>query len=174
MKKKRYAKDPLLYIHQPTISKPDAPMQDNYQTPRRDKKNPLQAPPPQSNTSQKSRIKRRNPYLKELQQDKNKIHSEDTDEENEKDVSTEPSDESKHHSNRAKFKDMTLEEKVNYFVNLPTHVPKLKCEVQTSERKHRGIITDFKEDLVYIRIGRRTTSRSIPFDDIKDIRLLGF
>src|SRR5699024_12853598 len=97
-------------------------------------------------------------------------------------VSTETSDssapdeleEKKSMAERPKFKDMTIEEKVEYFVRQPRHVPKLRCQIETNERKYRGIIIDFQEGHVFIRVGKRSSSTKISLDQITNIRMLGF
>lgn len=73
-----------------------------------------------------------------------------------------------------KFKEMSLEEKVFYFAYAPATSPTLRCEVMTSERSYRGKIVDFIENEVYMRVGRRISPEKIPFETIRDIRLLGF
>src|SRR5699024_11650770 len=82
--------------------------------------------------------------------------------------------EKKSMADRPKFKDMTIEEKVEYFVSQPRHVPKLRCQIETNERKYRGIIIDFQEDHVFIRVGKRSSSTKISLDQITNIRMLGF
>ncbi|HLQ70739.1 MAG TPA: CotO family spore coat protein, partial [Bacillota bacterium] len=77
-------------------------------------------------------------------------------------------------SNAKKFRDMTIKEKVYYFSDAPALSPKLRCEVQTINRSYRGKIVDFVDNEVYIRVGRRRSTTNIPFDEIRDIRLLGF
>lgn len=168
MGEKRFAKSPLLYIHQRSTNEPKARMQHQYRTPRKTEgestakqNNTEEKPPKQSNMRPIKRKVHPKPAQKEL------ANTEESEQEKER--------ESEQHNNQTlKFKDMSLEEKVNYFVKTPTYVPKLRCEVKTDERTYRGIIVDYKENNVYMRIGRRTSITTIPFDTIKQIRMLGF
>ncbi|KGP90796.1 hypothetical protein N780_03175 [Pontibacillus chungwhensis BH030062] len=75
---------------------------------------------------------------------------------------------------RSRFKDMSLEDKVDYFVNLPSQVPRMKCEVITDEERYKGWIEDYEEGTVYMKILQRPFRVEVPFDDINDIVLRGF
>lgn len=157
--KKKYAKEPLFYVHQPTIKKPEAVMQDQYFTPKQERKYIERAENKKS--QRKKRVYNRNYFLEEEQTDNNR----DDFQENVIDNKL---------NNDKKFKDMTLLEKVYYFKTIPEHAPKVRCEISTEERKYQGIITDYKDNNVWIRIGRSSSSTKVPFDEILSIRMLGF
>ncbi|PAV29174.1 hypothetical protein CIL05_12310 [Virgibacillus profundi] len=190
MGKKKIAREPLLYIHQPTNQTPKAPMQYNYVTPKK-RSEPEQQQGDTSTGSAPKRPVKRNAYYKELNrtensEDNNEVDDredpEDSNEQNyqyDTDGQDEPEaaldkDKPSTHGESIKFKDMTLEEKVAYFVNKPSYTPKMRCEVKTEEKTYRGIITDYKENDVFIRVGKRSTSTQIPMDKISNIRMLGF
>lgn len=80
----------------------------------------------------------------------------------------------KNRRRRERFKDMTLEEKVNYFVSLPSSVPRMKCEVMTDGESYKGWIEDYDNGIVYLKILQRPFRVEVPFDTIKDIALRGF
>lgn len=181
MGRRKFAKDPLLYIQQPTARTAKAPMQDHYKTPKKPKASEI---PPEKDPQQKPRtIKRKNYGLGEGYQVKDeqsgqqpKGRHKDAIVPAERANNSAPNelDEKKQTADRPRFKDMSIEEKVNYFVSRPSDVPKLRCEIETDERKYRGIITDFQEDHVFIRVGKRSSSTKISFDQITNIRMLGF
>ncbi|MYL32209.1 hypothetical protein GLW08_05495 [Pontibacillus yanchengensis] len=75
---------------------------------------------------------------------------------------------------RSRFKEMDLEEKVDYFVNLPSQVPRMKCEVMTEEKSYRGWIQDYQDGIVHMKILQRPFRVELPFESIKDIVLRGF
>ncbi|QST00844.1 hypothetical protein IMZ31_04525 [Pontibacillus sp. ALD_SL1] len=75
---------------------------------------------------------------------------------------------------RSRFKDMSLEDRVDYFVNLPSQVPRMKCEVITDEERYKGWIEDYEEGTVYMKILQRPFRVEVPFEDINDIVLRGF
>ncbi|KGP74400.1 CotO family spore coat protein [Pontibacillus yanchengensis] len=76
---------------------------------------------------------------------------------------------------RSRFKEMNLEEKVDYFVNLPSQVPRMKCEViMEDDNSYRGWIQDYKDGIVHMKILQRPFRVEVPFESIKDIVLKGF
>lgn len=161
MKEKGFAKNPLLYIEQPTIGKPKAPMQQDYFTPKE-----TEVTIKRSETPKTGMIVR--PYKRSSFYEEEQAFQEQEKENNLISQELEESNPDK------KFKAMTLREKVDYFVEIPDHILKVKCEVLTDTKKYQGVITDFQDDYVYIRIGRRTTNEKVEFSQIKSIRMLGF
>lgn len=75
---------------------------------------------------------------------------------------------------RKRFGDMTIEEKVNYFVGLPSQVPRMKCEVRTEDERHQGVIADYKDGMVHMVTKKRPRMKTIPIEAITNIRLLSF
>ncbi|TFJ93624.1 CotO family spore coat protein [Lentibacillus salicampi] len=155
------AKSPLLYIQQPNIKTPRASMQSHYRTPKKAFDD----------------NKKGYPMSKKRQVNWSNFGKQDNDDEAEEEVtesSEEDSDQQESSHDRKKFKDMTLEERVYYFLDAPKHAPVMRCEVKTEGRNYRGMIIDYQEKNVYMRVGKRTTPTAIPFDTITEIRLLGF
>lgn len=174
MGEKKYAKGPLLYIHQPTTRAPEASMQQNYKTPR--KKSGQSTPEQQAKqakTAPTRPMKRKNSSNKSKNENVTEIVEDEVETEMVDDTSEE-TDENSNRQARRKFKDMTLQERVDYFVSLPKHAPAMRCEVKTDERNYQGFINDFHEGNVFMRAGRRLSPMEIPFDTINDIRLIGF
>jgi len=154
MGNKHFAENPLLYIQQPTIATPVAPMQHNYYTPKQHHHS-------QNQTGEKSTRKiplNRKRFAKYQPPIEESLEEEAIEE----------------ISEQIKFKDMTMREKVNYFINRPDHAPIIRCEIQTNEKKYHGVITGYEKDHVLIRVGRRSSSSEIPFQEIINIRILGF
>ncbi|NAP01211.1 hypothetical protein FRY77_35305 [Halomonas sp. MG34] len=194
MAKKRLAKDPMIYIHQPKESNPKAPMQyASYKN--AEKKEHLAAEPEPVEQKKKEVVgpinthARRRSFLEEqaLHQEKwKKVESEvnESVEQKHEEKSPELIEESKNpetetetekeKSERPKFKDMTIDEKVAYFVSTHSYATQMRCEIRTGERSYRGVITGSEDNYVYIRVGNRKQSTKINLDDIKHIKLLGF
>ncbi|CDO02642.1 hypothetical protein BN988_01116 [Oceanobacillus picturae] len=192
MAKKRFAKDPLLYIHQPKESNPKAPMQYTSYT-NAEKKQHLASEQKPVEKKQKevlgpiSTHARRRSFLEEqaLHQEKRqkdepefgeiveKKYEEKVPEHDEETKSPVRETETEK-KERPKFKDMTIEEKVAYFVATPSYAPQMRCEIRTGERSYRGVITGSEDNYVYIKVGNRKQSTKINLDDIKHIKLLGF
>ncbi|NBJ70913.1 MULTISPECIES: CotO family spore coat protein [Clostridia] len=151
---KKYAKKPLLFIHQPNERDLHAPMQHMYVTPKKEQR-------VKSTTDGGKKKAMRHPSF-----NKNFTNQE---EEVEKETK-----ESEQAGEKPKFKDLSIEEKVDYFIKSPSYAPKLKCEIKTEQRTYRGIITGAEENDVFIRVGNRSSSIKVSLDDIKHIKLLGF
>lgn len=194
MGKKQFARDPLLYIHQPSISTPEAPMQSDYQTQRSLQANTTAYTNTNTITSTTTpkavkSIEEQMPAKKTQKQpirktafekQFNKTRQEDTNTaENQKEADTADnqakttsSEDTSDKNEPVKFKDRSIEEKIAYFADAPEFAPKMRCEVKTDARTYRGYIADRQEETVYMRTGKRTTN--IPMTKITDIRMLGF
>lgn len=72
------------------------------------------------------------------------------------------------------FKDLSISGKVEYLLDLPFGVPKIKCEFLTDEERYRGIVIDFEEDEVKLRLLTNLRPVTLNISEIKDIRMLGF
>jgi hypothetical protein len=154
MENKRFAKNPLLYIQQPIITSPEVPMQHNYYTPTYDQKS---LEPTNKKKKQPIPLRRnQSTVLTEVEE----IVSE--------------SEITKELANQKQFKDMSIVQKVKYFIERPDHAPVLRCEIRTDERKIQGVITGLDDNQVLIQIGRRSSDSKIPLEEIKEIRLIGF
>lgn len=139
----RYAKAPLLYIHQAKTDKVNAKMQHHYMGSNKTK-NTGNATDEHVLKSKPVRQRARSFY--ESEEEKN--DREDT-----------------------PFKEMTLKEKLDYITNRPDYAPRLTCEVRTDDRSYRGIILEYKDGKATMRTGRRRVE--IPYENMKQIRLLG-
>ncbi len=163
--KKQTAKPPLLYITQPNMPPAEVSMQTSFRA--------APAPVPKKNTSQ---------LEKELRlRNQQKLKEDEPKAEEREDVAEEPNIEEETESTRLsrrdrrqRFRDMSLEEKVNYFVRLPSQLPKMKCEVTTTDHAFKGYIQKFEENIVLMKTFQKPYEEKIPFEDIQSIRLLGF
>ncbi|MYL70297.1 hypothetical protein GLW00_05515 [Halobacillus litoralis] len=176
---KRLAKQPMLYIVQPKGLKPaEVPMQTSFRSQRPSKKEEKTEQPQAEtpSTEHEIRMRRQNsPHRQELA----KLNRSDEVETSGKEKGGDPSSVSTEEKDaprdrRQRFHDMTLEEKVLYFFNLSPHVPKMKCEVSTEDESYRGYITDYVDGVVHMKVFQRPFQREVVFEEIKDIRLLGF
>ncbi|RYG72124.1 hypothetical protein EU245_11585 [Lentibacillus lipolyticus] len=173
MGKKQSAKSPLLYIQQPDIGTPEAPMQSRYMTPKKKQSNEKWKKAKKAATRPVDRGDASKQDVGDKQEDAGQEETtemnEDTEEELEQTEEPEESEET-----RKQFKDMSLTERIDYFLNRPKHVPAMRCEIRTDERRYRGMITDYQDGTVFIKVGRRPTPVKVAFDTINDIRMIGF
>ena len=186
MGKKQFARDPLLYIHQPSIGTPEAPMQSDYRSPSTnttisDNANPTTVAEITTNKQEPIKKVPKQPIRKKaFEKQFNKTKQEDNTAEATQDdesILTDAATSTEDAANitePVKFKDRSLKDKISYFADAPEFAPKMRCEVKTEARTYRGYIVDRQEDIVYMRTGKRTSNTKIPVEKIIDIRMLGF
>ncbi|TMN23138.1 hypothetical protein FFL34_14360 [Lentibacillus cibarius] len=168
MGKKQSAKSPLLYIQQPNIGTPKAPMQSRYMTPKQQRSREKWKKAKKKATRPVDRGDSSKQVADDKQEEAEQIETTEMNEE------TEDETEQESEETRKQFKDMSLTERIDYFLNTPKHVPAMRCEIRTDERRYRGIITDYQDGTVFMRVGRRPAPMKIAFDTINDIRMVGF
>lgn len=173
MARRRYARKPLLYIQQSGIKNPHAYMQDHYTSPAKSKQSAVKEKTNMPDTSSN--------VLETHGQGPKRVAKASVDQEEEQvvaDTIPEKEIEEKNNLNtekeRIKFSDMTLKQKIAYFINKPSNFPRMRCVVNTDEKAYRGTIVGFEDNCVHIRSSKRSSAISVPLDRIKDIRLLGF
>ncbi|MFC3040563.1 CotO family spore coat protein [Virgibacillus xinjiangensis] len=166
MGKKKFAKEPLLYIHQPSIGKPEAKMQYDYST--QQKAQPVIASEEERGNT--SIAKKRGDFLEEEQRVLEEI-GQDKEKGKDKEVSS-FKEQKEVYSDNKPFKEMDIQEKAAYLAETPKFTPKKKCEVKMEDRRFRGTITEVRDGTVYMRTGNR--SRELTIREITDIRMIGF
>lgn len=72
------------------------------------------------------------------------------------------------------FKEMSVEEKVEYLVNLPIAVPKAKCEIRTRETTINGIVVGYKNGVVQIVQRKKPFRVDLKIEDILSISRKSF
>lgn len=72
-----------------------------------------------------------------------------------------------------RFKQLDLEGKLQYVLQIPAQLPPLKCDVITVRGSYRGIITEDHHDKIWMRLHNRKEV-AISKDMMKDIHLVGF
>lgn len=183
-RKRKIAQEPMLYIAQPELKSATASMQSHYRTPVK-KSGKTKAPEPESSIKEKELRKRQVDNKKESRitekGQEEAVEGKKTEKEKQekkKDVQEQkPSDKNHDDTNKGKrqrFREMTIEDKVEYFVGLPKQVPRMKCEVRTTVETYRGLIVDYKEGVVHMKTIKRPYDREVNIKDIQNIRLLGF
>lgn len=70
------------------------------------------------------------------------------------------------------FKELSIDEKIDYLVELPKEFIQMKCKIETKDRTYRGSITNRLDDKIeFLQAGQQKITISI--EDIKSIDLLG-
>ncbi|WP_077596269.1 CotO family spore coat protein [Oceanobacillus kimchii] len=153
MSKKEYAKEPLLYIHQPELNQPKASMQHHFIGNRKESVQPANETK-ESITPRKTRGGRQvnaSANNENFNQKNHELNSE-----------------------KKQFKEMSISEKIDYFVGRSEYAPPINCLVITDRKKYRGVILEMTDEEVKFRLSNRKSSIKINYEDIKDIQLVGF
>lgn len=75
--------------------------------------------------------------------------------------------------NNKRFHQCSIDEKINYLLNLPYGVPQMKCEITTKENTYRGKLIQEEEKSIWLE-DRRRRKYSILKADIKEMYLISF
>ncbi|UOQ43413.1 spore coat CotO family protein [Halobacillus salinarum] len=165
--RKRLAKPPMLYITQPTFKPAEVSMQTSFRGTRKGN-NPTGDK--SASSSLENEIRSRSRGDVENNETAVAVQNEIV----KKEEKSETKENITPRERRQRFRDMSLEEKVDYFFQLPPQVPKMKCEVITDEEQYRGYIQKYEDGIVYMKVFQRPFQKEVPFIDIQDIRLIGF
>ncbi|MCP3026661.1 CotO family spore coat protein [Halobacillus sp. A5] len=160
--KKQIAKPPILYITQPNLPPAEVSMQTSFRG-ESASKNPSLIEAELRLRNQSTLGGERNTATEEAP-----VSTKADQEENKEETFASRKD------RRQRFRDMSLEEKVNYFVQLPSQLPKMKCEVVTSEETVKGYIQKYEEGMVHMKIFQKPFHKEMAFKEIESIRLIGF
>lgn len=168
---KRIARQPMLYIAQPQFKPAKVSMQSSFRSQRSEQK----VEPSQGSSLQEKELRLRNQAQNQTKETSSRKNEELINDRNEPSANeTQKNKRQTTRERRQRFQDLSLEEKVQYFFTLSPQVPKMKCEVTTTDNQHRGYITDYKQGIVHMKTFQRPFHKEITFTDIKDIRLMGF
>ncbi|MDO6449232.1 CotO family spore coat protein [Oceanobacillus profundus] len=168
MSKKKFANEPLLYIHQPTIGTTKAPMQHSYMSERKTKQNQSS---PEVIHSPKRVNRRHHAFLQEETteelEETTGANVQDSEEQQEIEFSSP-------RERRKQFKEMNTQERIDYFLTRPKFAPQVRCEIKTKEKTYRGIVLGKNEEEVVFKTGNRSAPIQIAIDEITEVQLLGF
>ncbi|MBM7554006.1 CotO family spore coat protein [Thalassobacillus pellis] len=168
-KQKKLVQEPMFYITQPKLTPSTASMQTMYHS-RKSSEAPVRKE--KEVTPVEKEVRHRQLAADSLEAEQKSEGSLEEREEREEEM--EESSVKTRRDRRRRFRDMDLEEKIFYFVNLPSQVPKMKCEVVTNTDRFKGYINDYRKGIVYMKTFQRPFKKEIAFEDIEEISLMGF
>lgn len=74
---------------------------------------------------------------------------------------------------RKELPQMSLHEKIDFFSNLPGHVYKNVCRIETKEKTYEGIILSKEQETVDIRSFDSSEPIRLKLEEITEIKVLG-
>ncbi|MBA4536415.1 hypothetical protein H1Z61_04465 [Bacillus aquiflavi] len=170
-KEKKEVKKPLLYIDQPTFKQPKLNMQETYSSKRAKKHD-------EENNNNKSvrKIKKRGgkglrnqtsirtlPVEEEIRVDQL---------ENEEEVIS--TNKTSPFQRVKSFKEMGLEERVQYLANFPKQLPSVPCLFKTKERTYKGFLVQYDDKkTVTIKLYDKTEA-TIAVSELLEVKMIGY
>ncbi|MBM7540183.1 CotO family spore coat protein [Amphibacillus cookii] len=149
---------PMMYIAQPDLKAPIAPMQKEYYS-TKGTTYPVEPKPRRQGR----------PILIERDQNIPSTTELEVDEVEDQTLTDEKKD-----MKPTKFKEMTIEDKLTYLSQPSSFLPRLNCQVKLAGESHKGNITKVEDDQVYFEAKLPPKHRQFQVKDIEDIKLIGF
>lgn len=163
---KKTSKGPLLFIHQPFARTPANNMQDIF-TSRQEDELIEEEKPNEVESKKKISLAKKEILQEAIPKEVTKSDIPQT--------TTAPTNQGKHHSSfkRVKpFKEMNVEERLDYLINYPTVLPPPPCVFITDEKNYQGYLTKYDGNEVTIQF-RDQTINTVSVNALKDVILIG-
>jgi hypothetical protein len=75
-------------------------------------------------------------------------------------------------SQRRRFPELTIREKVELFAHLPVNVPRSTCEIKTGTNTYRGKIASLNDDIVTVRTLKEPYKVELQIEEIQSINII--
>ena len=72
------------------------------------------------------------------------------------------------------FKDLSIDKKISYLLDLPEGFPQIRCEFITKEKSYRGILLERVDNVLTIRVLGKKERVKVKVDELTNIVMLGF
>lgn len=70
------------------------------------------------------------------------------------------------------FKEMEINERLDYLLNFPKVLPPVPCNFYTNEGNYQGYLTEYDQHHVTIKFHDQTT-KTFPLEELKDVMMIG-
>jgi len=189
---KKKAKEPLLYIQQPSIQFPEAKMQELYSSPRKVKENQQPDLEEKLKNNDKDQAEKENKNEEAAIEQGTEVKNEDTMEAlTDVQESIQAYEEQRAEAdsgsaftpikrqagvqsfNRVKrFREMNTLERLDYLENFPKQLPPVPCVFELEETSFRGILIGRTEEMIEIK-QLNGKIQSIPMAELKGVKMTG-
>src|SRR4051812_10799603 len=135
------SKGPLLFIHQPFARTPATNMQDTYTT--REELVVEEEKPSEDESNKKISLTKKEIVPEQIKKDVKKLEIPSTTSKTKTPATTATTQQSRQHTtfNRVKsFKEMNIEERLDYLINYPKVLPPAPCVFVTEEKSYQGYL----------------------------------
>jgi hypothetical protein len=185
LSKQQQKREPLLYIHQPEFQPPKVKMQEAFSAKQAEKRKQQLLKLKQQDTTvesvekkavrkmevQEERVFGAKPIPKEPELSIQKVQ--ETIEEYENSNVEENQRSHGFSFKRVKpFREMNIDEKLDYLANFPRQLPPVPCLFQTENKAMRGLLKEKSGDVVVLKLFDKTEV-SVPINDLIEVRMIG-
>ncbi|GEL77139.1 CotO family spore coat protein [Tenuibacillus multivorans] len=77
-------------------------------------------------------------------------------------------------TSNSRFQSLTVDQRIEYLLDMPETLPKLKCKLMTKGGSFTGTIEGVEGDQINVRVNEIPHRRTINRDSLLDIQLIGF
>ncbi|WP_026566157.1 CotO family spore coat protein [Bacillus sp. UNC41MFS5] len=168
------SKGPLLFIQQPFVRTPSTNMQDTY-TIKHELLELDEEKPSEEDGKIKISLAKKELEPEQIIKDAAKIENPPTTPHTNSQETTSKPPQKRQHSSLKKvkpFKEMSIEERIEYLKNYPKVLPPAPCVFVTEENNYQGYLIDYDGHDVTIRFHDKTT-KTVPVLALTNIFLIG-
>jgi hypothetical protein len=167
------SKGPLLYIHQPFARTPATNMQDTYTT--REELVVEEERPSEDESKKKISLAKKEIIPEQINKDVKKLENPSTTPQTKTPETSATTHQKRQHTtfNRVKpFKEMNIEERLDYLINYPKVLPPAPCVFATEEKNYQGYLIEYDGQEATIRFHDQST-KTVPVHELKNVLLIG-
>ncbi|MEH7073749.1 CotO family spore coat protein [Neobacillus drentensis] len=170
----KMSKGPLLYIHQPFARTPAMNMQDTYTIRQEAVILEEEISKEEGESPKKVSLAKKEVIQEKASKEVNKLENPPSTVQMKSPTSSTPLQDKKTTSfNRVKpFKEMNIEERLNYLHNYPRVLPPARCVFATEEKNYQGYLTEYDGQECTIRFQDQST-KTLPVTALKNIIMIG-
>lgn len=183
MSRKRYAGKPLLYIKEMADEKPNVAMQSTFYS-KKDQRNgdyfsvEKEGDKKEHDDGTAAFMRKKHPFFQEVEEDvtegPEEYSSNDQKVEKDSEHSLKEKEENNEEHTEKRFKDRTLQEKIDYFIGRSNFAPMVRCIVKTETGDHNGWIAESTDEVLKIANRRKRITKEVNTSEILDIEIIGF
>jgi hypothetical protein len=167
------SKGPLLYIHQPFARTPATNMQDTYTT--REELVVEEEKPSRDESNKEISLTKKEIVPEQIKKDGKKLENPSSTLQTKTPVTSATTHQNRQHTtfNRVKpFKEMNMEERLDYLINYPKVLPPAPCVFVTEEKSYQGFLIEYDGQEATIRFHDQST-KTIPVQALNNVFLIG-
>lgn len=171
LSKKQKKREPLLYIHQPQFTPPEGRMQETFSI-KKAEESKLQSNVNPEN-EEKKRKKSKGPIEVKEEAPLSSEKVQKTIEEYEEKQTEVQENKHGYGLRRLKpFKEMSIEEKLNYLYQFPKQLPPVPCLFQTGSKALRGLLLEKTEHHIVIRLLDKSEV-TVAINELTEVKMIG-